>query len=65
MYCVGCEQFCTPDELVDGRCAEHGTEPRLVAEENWFFRLSRYADRLHALITDGTLRIEPAARRNA
>ncbi|MEU5323360.1 methionine--tRNA ligase [Streptomyces sp. NPDC021056] len=64
LYCVGCEQFYTPDELVDGRCAEHGTEPQLVAEENWFFRLSRYADRLHALITDGTLRIEPAARRN-
>lgn len=64
LYCVGCEQFYTPEELVDGRCAEHGTEPQLVAEENWFFRLSRYADRLHELISDGTLRIEPAARRN-
>ncbi|MDN3029103.1 methionine--tRNA ligase [Streptomyces sp. S.PB5] len=64
LYCVGCEQFYTPEELVDGRCAEHGTEPRLVAEENWFFRLSRYTDRLHELISDGTLRIEPAARRN-
>ncbi|MEU9918386.1 methionine--tRNA ligase [Streptomyces sp. NPDC051001] len=64
LYCVGCEQFYTPDDLVDGHCAEHGTEPQLVAEENWFFRLSRYTDRLHALIADGTLRIEPAARRN-
>ncbi|GGL94797.1 hypothetical protein GCM10010129_43350 [Streptomyces fumigatiscleroticus] len=64
LYCVGCEQFCTPEELVDGRCAEHGTEPRLVAEENWFFRLSRYAGRLHRLISDGELRIEPAVRRN-
>lgn len=64
LYCVGCEQFCTPDELVGGRCAEHGTEPRPVAEENWFFRLSRHADRLHELITDGVLRVEPAARRN-
>ncbi|MEU6374919.1 methionine--tRNA ligase [Streptomyces sp. NPDC046909] len=64
LYCVGCEQFYPPEELVDGRCAEHGTEPQLVAEENWFFRLSRYADRLHRLISDGTLRIEPAARRN-
>ena len=64
LYCVGCEQFCTEDELVDGRCAEHGTEPQQVAEENWFFRLSRYADRLHELISDGSLRIEPAARRH-
>ncbi|MFD0419963.1 methionine--tRNA ligase [Streptomyces sp. NPDC127108] len=64
LYCVGCEQFYTPAELVDGRCAEHGTEPRPVAEENWFFRLSRYADQLHELISSGRLRIEPAVRRN-
>ncbi|MEU9479482.1 methionine--tRNA ligase [Streptomyces sp. NPDC048191] len=64
LYCVGCEQFYTEDELVDGRCAEHGSTPQRVAEVNWFFRLSRYAGRLHELITDGTLRIEPAARRN-
>ncbi|MEW2356507.1 methionine--tRNA ligase [Spirillospora sp. NPDC029432] len=64
LYCVGCEQFYTPAELIDDRCAEHGTRPQRVAEENWFFRLSRYADRLHDLIATGTLRIEPAERRN-
>ncbi|SFF51332.1 methionyl-tRNA synthetase [Actinacidiphila alni] len=64
LYCVGCEQFWTPEELVDGRCPEHGTVPRPVAEENWFFRLSQYGDRLRALITSGRLRVEPAARRN-
>ncbi|SEG45959.1 methionyl-tRNA synthetase [Actinacidiphila yanglinensis] len=65
LYCVGSEQFYTPDELTeDGLCPEHLTRPQLVSEENWFFRLSRYGDRLRALITDGTLRIEPAARRN-
>ncbi|MEU0184245.1 methionine--tRNA ligase [Streptomyces sp. NPDC006207] len=64
LYCVGCEQFYTPDDLVGGRCAEHGTEPQTVAEENWFFRLSRYTDELRGLIEDGRLRIEPAARRN-
>jgi len=63
-YCVGCEQFYLDTELVDGRCPEHGTEPQLVAEENWFFRLSRYAGQLHDLITSGRLRIEPATRRN-
>jgi methionyl-tRNA synthetase len=64
LYCVGCEQFFTPDELDDGRCPEHDTVPQPVAEENWFFRLSRYAGRLRDLITTGTLRIEPASRRN-
>ena len=64
LYCVGCEQFYPPGELTgDGRCPEHGTVPQLVAEENWFFRLSRHADRLRDLITAGDLRIEPASRR--
>jgi methionyl-tRNA synthetase len=64
LYCVGCERFYKPAELPGGRCPEHGTLPQPVAEENWFFRLSRYAEQLHDLITSGRLRIEPAARRN-
>jgi methionyl-tRNA synthetase len=64
LYCVGCEQFYTPAELPGGRCPEHGTEPQPVSEENWFFRLSRYAGPLRDLITSGALRIEPAERRN-
>ncbi|MEV6768705.1 methionine--tRNA ligase [Nocardia sp. NPDC051030] len=65
LYCVGCEQFYTPAELDDdGRCRDHGTVPQQVSEPNWFFRLSRYGDRLHEAISSGTLRIEPAARRN-
>ncbi|HEY2576982.1 MAG TPA: methionine--tRNA ligase [Streptosporangiaceae bacterium] len=64
LYCVGCEQFYREAELVAGRCPEHGTEPVLVAEENWFFRLSRYAGELHEVISSGRLRVEPAARRN-
>ena len=63
-YCVGCEQFYPPAELADGRCPEHGTVPELVAEENWFFRLSRYAGELRGLVAGGTIRIEPAGRRN-
>ena len=63
-YCVGCEQFYKPAELQDGLCPEHRTPPQLVAEENWFFRLSRYADQLYDLVSSGGLRIEPAARRN-
>ncbi|TDD82621.1 methionine--tRNA ligase [Actinomadura rubrisoli] len=64
LYCVGCEQFYAPAELDGGRCPDHGTELQRVSEENWFFRLSRYADRLRDLIGTGTLRIEPAERRN-
>jgi methionyl-tRNA synthetase len=64
LYCVGCEQFYTEAELANGNCPEHGTPPDLVAEENWFFRLSRYAAQLADLIRTGELRIEPASRRN-
>ena len=64
LYCTGCEQFYSPAELRGGRCPEHETEPQRVAEENWFFRLSRYSDRLREAITGGELRIEPAGHRN-
>jgi methionyl-tRNA synthetase len=65
LYCVGCEQFYTEAELAGGaRCPDHGTRPELVEEENWFFRLSRYAVPLRAAIASRALRIEPAQRRN-
>jgi len=64
LYCVGCEQFYRATELPGGLCPEHGTRPEPVAEENWFFRLSRYGGQLHDLISSGRLRIEPVARRN-
>jgi methionyl-tRNA synthetase len=64
LYCVGCEQFYRSAELNSGRCPEHGTEPEVVSEQNWFFRLSRYCGPLHDLISSGRLRVEPAARRN-
>ncbi len=64
LYCVGCEQFYAEAELANGNCPDHGTPPELVAEDNWFFRLSRYAAKLADLINAGELRIEPASRRN-
>jgi methionyl-tRNA synthetase len=64
LYCVGCEQFYAPAELAGGRCPDHGTVPDLIAEENWFFRLSRYGGQLRALIAGGTIRVEPAERRH-
>ena len=45
-YCVGCEAFKSEDELVDGKCPDHGVEPEWLEERNWFFRLSAYQDAL-------------------
>lgn len=60
LYCVGCEHFLTDTD----RCLEHSAPPQLVAEDNWFFRLSRYTEPLREEILSGRLRIEPEGRRN-
>jgi methionyl-tRNA synthetase len=62
-YCVGCERFYAADELDDDRCPEHHQPLQQVEEENWFFRLSRYQERLDHLITSGELRITPESFR--
>lgn len=65
LYCVGCEQFYTPEELVNGLCPEgHLPPPEEVEEENYFFRLSKYGDQLIELIESEQLRILPLTRRN-
>ena len=64
LYCVGCEDFYAPDELVDGLCPVHETPAQPVSEQNWFFRLSRYTEPLRALLASGRLRIEPEVRAN-
>jgi methionyl-tRNA synthetase len=64
-YCVGCEEFKQPSQIVDGHCIEHPTLTlQRLKETNYFFRLSRYAKRLHALITSGEFKVEPEIRRN-
>src|SRR6185295_15739669 len=64
-YCVGCERFVADDEIgPDGAtCPEHGAPYEDVAEDNWFFRLSRHAARVRDAIVHGELVIEPAAAR--
>jgi methionyl-tRNA synthetase len=64
LYCVGCEEFKMEKDLVDGKCPEHLTVPEIVEEENWFFRLSAYGDRLKELIVSGKLSIVPEFRKN-
>ncbi len=44
MYCVGCERFYTERELVDGKCPDHQTPPKVIQEANYFFRMSSYQD---------------------
>ncbi|MEK7583185.1 MAG: methionine--tRNA ligase [Patescibacteria group bacterium] len=64
LYCVGCEQFYTPKELVDGLCPEHKTKPELIEEENYFFRLSKYQDKLLQLLESDEIKITPSSRKN-
>lgn len=64
LYCSGCEAFVLPGDLDNGLCPEHNEVPERIVERNWFFRLSRYQDRLLDLIESGCLRIAPEHRRN-
>ncbi len=64
LYCVGHEAFMREDELVDGKCPDHGTAPDKVKEENYFFRLSKYQDKLLAHIDAHPEFIQPESRRN-
>ncbi len=65
LYCVGCEAFKQPADVVDGHCQLHPTRAlEDVEERNWFFRLSRYADFLRTLITEQPQFIQPSSRRN-
>jgi len=45
-YCVGCEAFITEKDLVNGKCLEHNTKPEYISEDSYFFKLSRYKDKL-------------------
>lgn len=64
LYCVGCETFYLPKDLVGGTCPEHRTVPEQINEENYFFRLSAYQERLIGLIERDELAIVPEGRRN-
>jgi methionyl-tRNA synthetase len=65
LYCDGCEAFKTEKEIVDGRCPNHpNRELRHVEEENYFFRLTSFADRLLAHYESNPDFIQPESRRN-
>ncbi|MFV1916916.1 MAG: methionine--tRNA ligase [Patescibacteria group bacterium] len=63
-YCIGCAEFKTEKDLVDGKCTIHYVKPEQVEEENYFFKLSKYQDQLEKLIETDKYRVFPKKRKN-
>ncbi|MBF0574150.1 MAG: class I tRNA ligase family protein, partial [Desulfamplus sp.] len=64
IYCFGCERFYQERELVDGKCPDHGTEPKNIKEANYFFRMSKYQDWLIDYIKQNPDFIRPERYKN-
>ena len=64
LYCTPCESFFTESQLVDGKCPDCGREVQPAKEEAYFFKMSKYADRLIAHINEHPEFIQPVARKN-
>ena len=64
LYCVGCEAYLQLKDLVDGNCPIHMKPPEKVKERNYFFRLSKYSDKIKELIESDELKIYPESRKN-
>ncbi len=62
-YCTPCESFWTESQLVDGKCPDCGREVKDAEEEAYFFRLSKYADRVQHLLEDTDF-LQPRSRVN-
>ncbi|MBR1701630.1 MAG: methionine--tRNA ligase [Lachnospiraceae bacterium] len=64
LYCTPCESFWTESQLVDGKCPDCGREVKPAKEEAYFFRMSKYADRLIKHINEHPEFIQPVSRKN-
>ncbi len=64
MYCTPCESFWTQSQLVDGKCPDCGREVKPAKEEAYFFKMSKYADRLIEYINTHPEFIQPVSRKN-
>ena len=64
MYCTPCESFFTESQLVDGKCPDCGREVQPAKEEAYFFKMSKYADRLIQHINEHPEFIQPVSRKN-
>ncbi|MBT3405420.1 methionine--tRNA ligase [archaeon] len=64
-YCSGCERFITEKDLVEGKCPDHPTlKIESIAEENYFFKLSKYSSKIKKLIETDKLKIMPKKWKN-
>lgn len=64
LYCVGCETFYTEKDLEDGKCPVHLTVPEKIEEENYFFKLSKYNEKIRNKIESDEFKIIPESRKN-
>ncbi len=64
LYCTPCESFWTESQLVDGKCPDCGREVKPAKEEAYFFKMSKYADRLIEYINTHPEFIQPVSRKN-
>ncbi len=64
LYCTPCESFWTESQLVDGKCPDCGREVKPAREEAYFFKMSKYADRLIKHINEHPEFIQPVSRKN-
>jgi methionyl-tRNA synthetase len=63
-YCEGCEAYLTEKDLVDGKCPQHRTKPTWLEQDNYFFKLSKYRDKLLQHMESNPNFIVPPSRRN-
>lgn len=64
VYCVGCEEFKSEKDLIDGKCPEHRVDQiSYKEEENYFFKLAKYIPTIKKYIKDGTIPLEPESKK--
>lgn len=61
-YCSGCEAFIISKDLINGKCVIHQKEPEIFEEENYFFRLSKYSQKIAELLKKEKIKIIPLSR---
>ncbi len=64
LYCIHCEKFISQEDLIDGKCPDHNVEPKKYQEENYFFKLSKYKEKIVSAIESDEIKIIPQTRKN-
>jgi len=64
LYCVECEAFVTEKDLKGGKCVYHDKKPEEISEENYFFKLSKYSEKIKNAISSEVMKIYPESRKN-